>query len=101
MGFQRPTRLRIAGKPSHPIAGTQTRLGPSFCSWLRTTRRVLKNARRDSQIAKTFDGDFGLLARYLANPRAAGHAAVNLETQSLGGCLGIGRNGKVDKFGHM
>jgi hypothetical protein len=25
---------------------------------------------------------------------------VNLETQSLGGRLGIGRNGKVDKIGH-
>jgi hypothetical protein len=25
---------------------------------------------------------------------------VNLETQSLGGRLGIGRNGKVDEIGH-
>jgi hypothetical protein len=25
---------------------------------------------------------------------------VNLETQSLGGCLCIGRNGQVDEIGH-
>lgn len=41
-----------------------------------------------------------LLARYLANPRPTGYAAVNFETQSLGGRLGISRNGKVDEIGH-
>ena len=61
---------------------------------------MLQNAREDSPIAQTFERDLGPLARYLANPRPAGHAAMNLETQRLVGCLGIGRNGKVDEFTH-
>jgi hypothetical protein len=32
--------------------------------------------------------------------RSAGHAAINFETQSFGGRLGIGMNGKVDEIGH-
>ena len=61
---------------------------------------MLQNAREDSPIAQTFERDLGLLARYLANPRPAGHAAVNFKAQSLGGGLGIGRKGKVDEIGH-
>ena len=61
---------------------------------------VLQNACRDSPIAQTFDRDLGLLAWYLANPRPTGHAAVNFEAQSLGGRLGIGRNGKITEIGH-
>ena len=41
-----------------------------------------------------------LLAWYLADPRPAGDAAMNLAAQSLGSRLGIGRNGKVDEIGH-
>jgi hypothetical protein len=68
--------------------------------WAFTSRRDLENAGGDAPIAKTLDCDLGLLPRYLANPRSAGHAALNFETQSLGGRLGIGRNGKVDEIGH-
>jgi len=49
---------------------------------------------------QTFERDLGLLAWYLANPRPTGHAAVNFEAQSLGGRLGIGRNGKINEIGH-
>ena len=65
-----------------------------------TSRRVLQNAGGNAPIAKTLDRDLGLIARYLANSRSAGHAALNFETQSLGGGLGICRNGKVDEIGH-
>ena len=68
--------------------------------WAFTSRRVLQNAGGNAPIAKTLDRDLGLIARYLADPRSAGHAALNFETQSLGGGLGIGRNGKVDEIGH-
>src|SRR5271169_163507 len=93
-------RSHNAAKPSPPIAGKQTTPGPFFCSWPRTARRVLQNAGGNAPIAKTLDRDLGLIARYLANPRSTGHAALNFETQSLGGGLGIGRNGKVDEIGH-
>jgi hypothetical protein len=68
--------------------------------WAFTSKRVLQNAGGNAPIAKTLDRDLGLLARDLANTSSAGHAAVNLETQSLGSLLGIGRNGKVDEIGH-
>jgi hypothetical protein len=68
--------------------------------WTLTSRHVLQYAGGNAPIAKTLDRDLGLLAPYLANPRPAGYATVNLETQSLGGRLGIGRNGKVDEIGH-
>ena len=55
---------------------------------------------RGFPITQTFERNLCLLARYLANPRPVGHAAVNFETQSLGGRLGISRNGKVDEIGH-
>ena len=58
-------------------------------------RRIRQNARGDAPIAQTFERDLGLVARYLADPRPTGHAAVNLEAQSLGGSLGIGRNSKA------
>src|SRR6516165_8304085 len=93
-------RSHSAGKPSRPIAGKQTRRGPFSYSWARTARGILQNARGNAPIAQTFERDLGLLAWYLANPRPTGHAALNLETESLGGRLGIGRNGKVDEIGH-
>src|SRR6266446_8299450 len=68
--------------------------------WAFAPRRVLQNTGGNAAVAKTFDRDLGLLAWYLANPRPAGHAALDFETQSLGGRLGIGRNGKVDEIGH-
>src|SRR5271169_5681221 len=93
-------RSHNAAKPSPPIAGKQTTPGPFFCSWPRTTRRVLQNAGENAPIPKTFERDLGLLARYLTNPRRERHAAVNFEAQSLGGRLGVGRNGKVDEISH-
>src|SRR6516165_2826182 len=93
-------RSRNFGKPGHPIADKQTRSGPFSCSCPRTAWHVLQNARGDPPIAQTFERDLGLLAWYLTNPRPTGHATVNLEAQSLGGRLGIGRNGKVDEIGH-
>src|ERR1700719_3303554 len=36
----------------------------------------------------------------MANPRATGDAAVNLQTQCLRGCLRIGRNNNIDEIGH-
>src|SRR5271157_2468486 len=62
--------------------------------------RTVQNARGNTPIAETFDRDLGLLARDLANPRSAGHAALDFEAQSLGGRLGVGRNGKVDEIDH-
>src|SRR5215469_6573674 len=91
-------RSRNFGKPGHPIADKQTRSGPFSCSWPRTARGVLQNPRGDSPIAQIFVRDLGLLAWYLTNPRPTGHATVNFEAQSLGGSLGIGRNGKVDEI---
>src|SRR6202007_63299 len=77
-----------------------TRLGPFSCSWPRTARGVLQNARGDSPIAQALERDLGLLAGYLANARPTGHATLNFKTQSLGGRLGIGRKGKGDEIGH-
>src|ERR1700720_4224376 len=64
------------------------------------SRRGLKDAGGKAPIAQTLDRDLGLVARYLANPRATGDAAVNLETQCLRGCLRIGRNNNIDEIGH-
>src|SRR5580692_12390090 len=65
-----------------------------------TSRRVLKDAGGKAPIAQTLDRDLGFVARYLANPRATGDAAVNLQTQCLRGCLRIGRNNNIDEIGH-
>src|SRR6516162_7910979 len=92
-------RSHNAPKPNPPTAGKRTRLCPFSCSCPRTARGVLQNARADSPIAQTLDRDLGLLPQHLANPRPAGRAALNLETQSLGSRLGIGRKGKVDEIG--
>src|SRR6516165_1516191 len=104
MGFQCPTRLGIArivlGNQVAPLRANKPGAVPFSYSWARTARGILQNARGNAPIAQTFERDLGLLAWYLANPRPTGHAALNLETESLGGRLGIGRNGKVDEIGH-
>jgi hypothetical protein len=67
---------------------------------LRPAWSIFQNARGNSPIAQTFERDLGFFAWYLADPRSTGHAALDLEAQSFGGGLGIGRYGKVDEIGH-
>jgi hypothetical protein len=62
--------------------------------------RVLHDTGRNAPIAKTLDCDLGFFARYLANPRTGGNAAMNPEPQSLCGCLAIGGDDNVDEIGH-
>lgn len=62
--------------------------------------RVLHDTGRNAPIAKTLDCDLGFFARYLANPRTRGNAAMNLEPQSLCGCLAVGGDDNVDEIGH-
>ena len=62
--------------------------------------RVLHDAGGDTPIAKTLDCDLGFFARYLANPRTGGNAAMNLEPHSLCGCLAVGGDDNVDEIGH-
>jgi hypothetical protein len=62
--------------------------------------RVLHDTGRNAPIAKTLDCDLGFFACYLANPRTGGDAAMNLEPQSLCGCLAVGGDDNVDEIGH-
>ena len=114
---RRCSRRILAGKRGFPRSDVRSAEVPGRSCWfteassLRNrcsaafqrrsfSMRVLHDTGRNAPIAKTLDCDLGFFARYLANPRARGDAAMNLEPQSLRGCLAVGGNDNVDEIGH-
>ena len=104
IGFQCPARLGIArimlgneitplraNKPGSVLFLAHDRGPPSGSSRMRA--EMPQSRRHSSAISASSRGIWRTRAPLVT-------LRVNLETQSLGGCLGIGRNGKVDEIGH-